>query len=212
MKLFKKGAEANLYRESWYGREVVIKIRSPKSYRHPSLDQRLRVSRTLHEAENIHEAKRASVPTPIIYFVDIDNASLVMEYLEGAGVKEILDGLNSKDRDQLCQRIGSEIGQLHKASLIHGDLTTSNMIYADEEKVFLIDFGLSFHSISEEDKGVDLHLMSRALNSTHYRHAHESMRSILTGYKKTVGAEATSRVLDKVREIAYRGRYFSERS
>lgn len=212
MKLFKKGAEADLYRENWYGREVIIKIRSPKSYRHPSLDQRLRVSRTLHEAENIHEAKKASVPTPIIYLVDIGNASLVMEYLKGARVKEILDELNSKDRDQLCQKIGSEIGQLHKASLIHGDLTTSNMIYADEEKVFLIDFGLSFHSISEEDKGVDLHLMSRALNSTHYRHANESMRSILTGYRKTVGAEATSKVLVKVREIAYRGRYFSERT
>ena len=211
MTYFKKGAEAILSLEEWHGREVVMKRRVPKPYRHPALDHRLRVSRTIREAENLHEAKKTSVPTPVVYFVDKENATLIMEYIEGDRVKEILDQLNSKDRSCLCERIGTQIGRLHKASLIHGDLTTSNMILVGE-KVFLIDFGLSFHSQNEEDKGVDLHLMKRALNSTHYGHAHESMRSIVTGYAKVMGTESTSRVLRRVRAIEYRGRYFRERT
>ncbi len=211
MTYFRKGAEAVLSLEEWYGKRVIFKRRVPKPYRHPTLDHKLRVSRTVREAENLHEAKKTSVPTPIVYFVDRENATLVMEYIEGERVKEILDQLNVEERSHLCEQIGVEIGRLHNASLIHGDLTTSNMILVGE-KLFLIDFGLSFHSQNEEDKGVDLHLMKRALNSTHYRHAHESMRTIVSGYEKVVGAEVTSKVMGRVKEIEYRGRYFSERA
>ena len=211
MTYFRKGAEAVLSLEEWYGKRVIFKRRVPKPYRHPTLDHKLRVSRTVREAENLHEAKKTSVPTPIVYFVDRENATLVMEYIEGERVKEILDQLNVEERSHLCEQIGVEIGRLHNASLIHGDLTTYNMILVGE-KLFLIDFGLSFHSQNEEDKGVDLHLMKRALNSTHYRHAHESMRTIVSGYEKVVGAEVTSKVMGRVKEIEYRGRYFSERA
>jgi len=209
---FKKGAEANLYLDDWYGRKVVIKNRVPKVYRHPSLDYKLRVSRTIREAENMHEARKASVPTPIIYIIDKKNSTLVMEYVQGTRIKEILDQLSSEERDKVCQQIGREIGRLHNVSLIHGDLTTSNMIRVDDDKIFLIDFGLSFHSQDDEDKGGDLHLMKRALDSTHYRCAHETMRSIAVGYEEAVGKESASRVLRKVREIEYRGRYFSQRA
>lgn len=212
MKLIRKGAEADLYLGDWYGREVVIKKRVQKSYRNPRLDHRLRVTRTVREAENLHEAKKASVPTPVVYLVDKDNATIVMEYVRGARIKEILDSLSNEKRVRVCTQIGRMIGQLHNLSLIHGDLTTSNMILPDDEKIFLIDFGLSFHSQDQEDKGVDLHLLRRALNSTHHEHASESMRSVFLGYEKIVGTEAASRVLKKVREIEYRGRYFHERT
>lgn len=189
----------------------MIKRRIPKSYRHPVLDHKLRVSRTVREAENLHEAKKMSVPTPTIYFADKENATLVLEYIAGVRIKELLDQLNSKERKRICKQIGMEIGRLHSISLVHGDLTTSNMILLGD-KIFLIDFGLSFHSQSDEDKGVDLHLMKRSLNSTHYRCAHEAMRSIILGYEKIVGVNAASKVLSKVREIEYRGRYFSQRA
>jgi TP53 regulating kinase-like protein len=208
---FKTGAEASLYRSDWYGREAMFKVRMPKAYRHPSLDYRLRTSRTIREAENLHEAKKAAVPTPLVYFVDMDNATLVMEYVQGPRVKEILDKLNHQDRVKLCEGIGMHIGQLHRASLIHGDLTTSNMIRLEEDKVVLIDFGLSFHSHNEEDMGVDLHLMKRVLDSTHHFHSQEAMMAILSGYEKIVGNQSSLRVLKKVREIECRGRYSGER-
>ena len=212
MRLIRRGAEADLYLGNWHGREVIVKKRIQKSYRNLRLDHRLRVVRTVREAENLHEAKKASVPTPIVYLVDKENATIVMEYVRGARIKEILGSLNREKRESVCTRIGRMIGQLHSISLIHGDLTTSNMILPDDEKIFLIDFGLSFHSQDQEDKGVDLHLLKRALNSTHHEYASESMRSVIQGYEKIVGTEATSKVLKKVKEIQYRGRYFNERT
>ncbi|MEM4251253.1 MAG: KEOPS complex kinase/ATPase Bud32, partial [Candidatus Bathyarchaeia archaeon] len=161
MRLISKGAEANLYLADWHGRAVIVKRRIPKPYRNPKLDIRLRVTRTVREAECIHEAKKASVPTPVVYLVDREDATIFMEYVHGARIKEVLDSLDEERRERVCTQIGRLIGQLHSISLIHGDLTTSNMILLDNEKIFLIDFGLSFHSHDQEDKGVDLHLLKR---------------------------------------------------
>ncbi|MGQ9542921.1 MAG: Kae1-associated kinase Bud32 [Candidatus Bathyarchaeia archaeon] len=210
LKLLKKGAEADLYIGELYGRRVVIKRRVQKAYRNPILDSKLRTSRTVREAENMHEAKRVSVPTPTIYLVDKDNATLIMEYIEGVRAKEVLGLLGSDERKKLCEQIGRDIGRLHGASLIHGDLTTSNMILYGG-KVFFIDFGLSFHSHNDEDKGVDLHLLKRVLDSTHYRESRECLKHVLLGYREVVGAMGTLRILKKMKEIEYRGRYFSGR-
>lgn len=211
MRLLSKGAEADLYIAEWYGRKVVIKRRISKAYRNPFLDLRLRASRTVREAENMHEAKKASVPTPIIYFVDKESTTLVMEYIDGLRVKEALGMLDSSEREKVCKQIGMKVGMLHSASLIHGDLTTSNMIICGD-KVFFIDFGLSFHSHSNEDKGVDLHLLKRSLDSTHYTESHDCLKHILQGYREVSGERYTSKILKKMKEIEYRGRYFSGRT
>ncbi|MBS7623106.1 Kae1-associated kinase Bud32 [Candidatus Bathyarchaeota archaeon] len=211
MRLISKGAEANLYLADLYGRSVIVKKRIPKPYRNPKLDIKLRVTRTVREAECIHEAKKASVPTPVIYLVDRKDTTIFMEYVRGVRIKEVLDFLDEGRRERVCVQIGRLIGRLHSISLIHGDLTTSNMILFNDEKIFLIDFGLSFHSRDEEDKGVDLHLLKRSLHSTHHEHAEASMRSIFLGYEEVSGAQTTLKILRKVREIEYRGRYFHER-
>jgi TP53 regulating kinase-like protein len=85
------------------------------------------------------------------------------------------------------------------------------MILLDNEKIFLIDFGLSFHSHDQEDKGVDLHLLKRSLRSTHHEHADQSMRSVFLGYEEVSGAQAMLKISRKVKEIEYRGRYYHER-
>lgn len=54
--------------------------------------------------------------------------------------------------------------------MIHGDLTTSNLILTaphDELNVYFIDFGLGYVSHSAEDKSVDLYVLERAFLSTH---------------------------------------------
>jgi len=211
LKLLSKGAEADLYIAEWYGKKVVIKRRISKGYRNPFLDLRLRASRTVREAENMHEAKKASVPTPIIYLVDKEKTTLIMEYIDGLRMKEALGMLDNSKREKICEQIGMKVGMLHASSLIHGDLTTSNMIlYGD--KVFFIDFGLSFHSHSDEDKGVDLHLLKRALDSTHYKESHDCLKYILQGYREVSGETCTLKILKKMKEIEYRGRYFSGRT
>jgi len=209
--LIKKGAEASLFLEEWHGLKVILKKRLSKKYRVPELDRTIQIQRTKHEPHVIHRAKEAGVPTPVIYMVDIAEATIVMEYVEGKQVKNVLNELPTEKRIKLCRYIGELIGKLHGSGIIHGDLTTSNMILTPTGKMVFIDFGLSEQTMEVEAKGVDLHLLKRALHSTHYLHADECFEAIMEGYEKTVGEKEAKLVLEKILEIEKRGRYVSER-
>ena len=210
-KLFKKGAEASLYLTDWHGRKVVIKVRSPKRYRPEALDEQIRSYRTVHEPQLMHEAKAAGVPTPLIYMVNVLEASITMEYVEGQQIKRLLNNASNCKRQELCVSIGELIGKLHSRGLIHGDLTTSNMILSPEGKIFFVDFGLGEKNSEVEAEGVDLHLMKRVLQSTHYQFWEECFKGVLSGYSTVLGAEQAEKVYEKIREIERRGRYVEER-
>ncbi len=210
-KLLKKGAEASLFLNYWHGRKAIIKVRIPKMYRPPALDEQIRSYRTVHEPQLMHEAKGAGVSTPLIYMVNVPDAYIIMEYVEGQQVKQILNKASKADRHGLCLKIGKSIGQLHSHGLIHGDLTTSNMILTSEGKLFFVDFGLGEKNEELEAKGVDLHLMKRALQCTHYLSWEECFKDVLSGYSSIVGAEVAEKVYQKIREIEKRGRYVEER-
>jgi TP53 regulating kinase-like protein len=209
--LLKKGAEASLFLADWHGKKAIIKARLPKKYRPAKLDLAIRSYRTVHEPQLMHEAKMTGVPTPSIFLVDVKNAEITMEFVEGKQVKQLLGSLSSKERQELCVKIGELIGKLHVHGVIHGDLTTSNMILNDDGKIFLVDFGLGEKNTELEAKGVDLHLMKRALQSTHYKFAEECFENVLKGYSMVSGAEETGKVLGKIKEIERRGRYVEER-
>lgn len=206
--LVKKGAEAHLFREDWYGLPAIRKWRVPKSYRVPELDHEIRRARTVHEARLMHEACNVGVPTPSIYFVDLEEATIIMECIEGDRLKDVVDSLQPEKRREIFYVVGSKIALLHKNGIIHGDLTTSNMILTSSGKVFFIDFGLGEFSPSVEDEGVDLHLMRRALESTHYRYSAECFDAIISGYWTGIGGDLADSVLKRVHEIESRGRYF----
>lgn len=209
--LIKKGAEASLYLTQWQNRKVIIKKRLPKKYRPPRLDEQIRTYRTIHEPQLIHAAKQAGVPTPLIYLVNVKEATIIMEFIEGKQVKELLNTQSEEDRRRTCTRIGKSIGRLHKSGLIHGDLTTSNMILDPEERIVFVDFGLGEKTNELEAKAVDLHLMKRALQSTHYRVAQECFDAVKDGYSSVLGLEKAEEVLGKIEEIERRGRYVTER-
>ena len=159
----------------------------------------------------MHEAKAAGVPTPLIYMVNVPEASITMEYVEGQQIKQLLNKASKDKRQELCVKIGELIGKLHRHGLIHGDLTTSNMILSPEGKIFFVDFGLGEKNIEVEAQGVDLHLMKRALQSTHYQFWEECFKNVLCGYSSVLGVEAAEKVYEKIREIERRGRYVEER-
>ena len=209
--LFKKGAEASLYFAVWHGRKVVVKMRVPKRYRPAALDEQIRSYRTMHEPQLMHEAKAAGVPTPLIYMVNVPEASITMEYLEGQQIKQLLKEVPKRKRRELCVTIGELIGKLHNHGLIHGDLTTSNMMLSPEDKIFFVDFGLGEKNIELEAEGVDLHLMKRALQSTHFQCWEECFKAVLSGYSSVLGTERAEKVYEKIKEIERRGRYVEER-
>ncbi|MBS7659234.1 MAG: KEOPS complex kinase/ATPase Bud32 [Candidatus Bathyarchaeia archaeon] len=209
--LIKKGAEACLYLAKWYDQEVIIKKRMPKKYRHPKLDEQIRIYRTIHESLLIHEAKKAGVPTPLVFMVDVKNSTIIMEFIRGSQVKHLLGIVSVNERLSLCKKIGELIGKLHSYGIIHGDLTTSNMIQAHDGKVYFVDFGLGEKTVDLEARGVDLHLLKRSLQSTHFKYANECFEAIIQGYSRVFDIGTVRSVLDKVREIERRGRYVAER-
>ncbi|NVM01877.1 MAG: Kae1-associated serine/threonine protein kinase [Candidatus Helarchaeota archaeon] len=201
--LIKKGAEAYLYKENWYEKQIIRKFRRPKSYRILELDQQIRTYRTIHEAKLLAEARKVGVPTPIVYQVDIPNTTIIMEFIEGERIKELF--LSSNDSMEICMTIGNLVGRLHNNGIVHGDLTTSNMILS-RNKLFLIDFGLGDFSNSIEAFGVDLHLLRRALESTHFKNAKKFFQEIQDEYIREMDSKGYE-VINRLEEILTRGRY-----
>lgn len=192
MKLLSQGAEAKLYRKG----EIILKHRIKKSYRIKEIDERLRKSRTRREAKILE--KLDSFPAPKL--IDTDRfEKLEMQYLDGPALKDILE---KKDYLSTSKEIGKKIAVLHNKNIIHGDLTTSNMILLDE--VYFIDFGLSMFSKRYEDKAVDLHLFRQALESKHYKIWERCFDSALKEYKKT--AVDQEKIMERFKIVESRGR------
>jgi TP53 regulating kinase-like protein len=210
-RLLKKGAEASLFLTDWHDRKAIIKVRIPKKYRPPELDSQIRSYRTIHEPQLMHEAKAAGVATPLIYMVNVPESTIIMQYIEGQQVKGLLNSIDKQDRHAVCVQIGTSIAHLHRYGLIHGDLTTSNMIQASNSKIVFIDFGLGEKNTELEAQGVDLHLLKRALQSTHFVFWEECFQAVLCGYTSVRGVELAEKVYEKIREIERRGRYVEER-
>jgi TP53 regulating kinase and related kinases len=210
-KLLKKGAEASLFLTDWHERKVIIKVRIPKKYRPAELDEQIRSYRTVHEPQLMHEAKAAGVATPLIYMVNVPESSITMEYIEGQQIKQVLNQVPKAERHDICMKIGESIAHLHSHGLIHGDLTTSNMILNPEGQIFFVDFGLGEKNSELEAQGVDLHLLKRALQSTHYQYWEECFQNVQCGYTSILGVDLAEKVYEKIREIERRGRYVEER-
>ncbi len=207
--LIAKGAEADLLLDpDWNGRKALLKRRGVKKYRHPQIDRDIRRYRTLHEADIIHRAKEAGVSTPLIYQLDPKGTTIVMEFIEGTKVRDAVPTLSLEENRALFRLIGEESGRLHRAGLIHGDLTTSNMI-KDGARVVFIDFGLGEVSKEVEKRGVDFNLMVRMLASTHYTVMEPLLESFKEGYRVTMGSEA-EKVFRRADEVRRRGRYIDK--
>jgi TP53 regulating kinase-like protein len=206
-----RGAEADLYLRMWHGLKVIQKVRVPKSYRVRELDIALRRTRTMHEAMIMHDAKKAGVTTPLIYLVDVVNTTIVMQYVQGPRLKEYLDTSELGDRIKICRILGDKVGRLHAYGIVHGDLTTSNMIVTKGSEITLIDFGLAEYSHEIEKQGVDILLGRRVFNSTHYEYDAVCYKAFFEGYRDRVGSEWADQVDERVKQIALRGRYAVER-
>ena len=203
-KIIYRGAEAEICLSRYLGEKVVQKRRVSKSYRIKEIDSYLISFRTKGESKLISEARSHGVSVPIIYDVDLDKGIITMQYLEGKRIKDILNNLDEKERKHICNMIGESIAKLHNNDIIHGDITTSNMILLDD-KIHFIDFGLGSKNGEIETKGVDLHVLMEAFESTHSQHP-DCFNYVLGGYKKEFCGN-TNAVIKKIEDIVKRGRY-----
>lgn len=198
MKKLFQGAESIVYQDN----NEVIKERFSKKYRLPHLDQSLRQFRTRREAKVLGKLEEFDFPSPKLHNFSDKRMSIVMDFVPGEKLKEVL--LKGDDYEKLAYEVGLKVSKLHQANIIHGDLTTSNMIvHAETRKLHFIDFGLSSFSDKVEDKAVDLFLLDRALESTHYEQYPDIFDRVIDGYKDW--PEAVT-VLERLQAVRKRGR------
>ena len=199
-----QGAEAILIEKSNKEQDktpILIKRRISKGYRLPILDIKLRKSRTKSESRLLQKAEKL-IPTPKVIKLSEKEFEIDMEFIKGKKLSESLDTLpNNKE---ICEKIGQNIAKLHDADIIHGDLTTSNMILSPENKLYFIDYGLGFTSKKAEDKAVDLHLIKQALEAKHFKNYEKFFSAVLEGYKISSQAKA---IIERLKKVEARGRY-----
>ena len=203
MEIIRRGAEAEIGLDIRMGRRVIIKSRVVKGYRHPQLDSELRSSRTRNEARLIQEARRLGVSTPIIYDIDLQEAEIVMQDIHGQRVKDALASASEDEARNICREMGRMAALLHGGGMVHGDLTTSNMMISGE-KIWLIDFSLGGRNATLEEIGVDLHLLREAFTSAH-SDILDLFQEVMDSYSRYY--DDAEQVFEKVKEIEGRGRY-----
>jgi len=209
-KLLRKGAEANLYEGYWFGKKVIFKHRIKKDYRENILDSIIRAKRTINEGRALIKVKEEGINVPQVYEIDTENAVIIMKYIEGQKLKDLMPKLANSEKIPLFHNIGKQIATLHINGHIHGDITTSNIIITEEKQVFLIDFGLHDYSDSIEDKSVDLHLFKRVLISTHGKDFKPCFNAFLEGYQseyKLLKNNDSKPIIKNISAIERRGRY-----
>ena len=197
------GAEAVIEETDYLGLRAVRKTRVEKGYRHPILDSRLRASRTKNEVRVMREARMSGVRTPVVYDVDLHRGSIVMEYIEGTRVKEIIDS-EPERVPAVCKMIGESVARMHNAGVCHGDLTTSNMILTPSGELCILDFSLGATRCDLEGKGVDIHLMERAFTSSH-SFSPEAFGIVMDTYMNKV--EGADEIAKRIENIKGRARY-----
>ena len=221
--LITQGAEALLYRTTFLtsSQKVALKHRPRKSYRHPTLDTRLTKQRILAEARVLVRCRREGVSVPAVVALDWEEGWLALEWIEGRTVRacldEVLKGREDEGGDvvrELMGRVGRAVGRMHEVGVVHGDLTTSNLmvrsggtegaVEVDPEQnlkgeIVIIDFGLAVQTVQDEDRAVDLYVLERAFGSTHPQ-AEGLFQEVLRVYGESFkGAKTVLRRLDDVR-------------
>ncbi len=151
-------------------------------------------------------ARSLGVPTPNVHWIDVTTHTIVMDLIQGTQLKLLVEKVPKRRLRKLCTEFGRLIGFLHRGGVVHGDPTTSNVIVDEQSRIWLIDFGLSEMNATVEMKGVDIHLMRRAFETTHWDLEETMLESALKGYKGLLKNEA-GQVLSRAEEIRERGRY-----
>lgn len=232
--LITQGAEGRLYKTTYLqpGLPCALKYRPPKPWRHPVLDQRLTKHRILSEARILARCRRDGLRVPAVYAVDEAAGWLMIEWVPGAPVRaRVNEALGDRTRGieedaglrGLMRRIGAAVGKMHKTGVVHGDLTTSNMMLsphplnevdgADDDappaeeplagEIVIIDLGLASTSVQEEDRAVDLYVLERAFGSTHPR-AECLFGELLEAYGQSF--KLAPGVLKRLEDVRMRGR------
>ena len=176
------GAEAEVWKGTWFGQPAVRKQRRPRSWRHPNLDHRLGVRRMISEARLLVRGRKSGLSVPAVWDLDYEGGQLIIQHLAGAPLIEVL---NDESADEqvirgVLLRVGAAVRKLHREAITHGDLSSNNILI-DGNDVHLIDFGLASIEYDVERFGIDLHVLDEILGASH-PHWSEAIEWVIEGY------------------------------
>ncbi|MCX6750723.1 MAG: hypothetical protein NTZ83_04655 [Candidatus Pacearchaeota archaeon] len=126
--LLARGAEAKIFLDK--ENALIIKDRISKSYRIPELDKKIIKQRTKAETKLLIKANQV-INSPLPEKSKKHN-KIIMPYVQGEKLSDSLNDFTLEKQKQIMVKIGESIAKLHKADIIHGDLTTSNMILVSD--------------------------------------------------------------------------------
>jgi Kae1-associated kinase Bud32 len=208
-----QGAEAIILLD----KKEIIKKRIKKSYRIAELDERIRKLRTRSETKLLDKASKV-IPVPKVKKTNEEDKEIIMDFIDGKKLSDSLDDFPIENQLKIFKQIGNQIAKLHDSDIIHGDLTTSNMILVEalkngeggrgvgcgNNKIYFVDFGLGFGSHKIEDKAVDLHLLKQALEAKHFKHSENLFEEVVKGYE---ASKDSKEVFERFKKVEKRGRY-----
>lgn len=228
-----QGAESKIYFGTHSNNRCVIKHRFSKKYRHPILDKKLTKERTKRERRMIEKIKSRSKELafymPKVVWSD-DSTILMTEVTDCETLYKCIER-EPNQALKYAPLIGQCVAELHNLGIVHGDLTTSNLLlspkiqHQDKEMpskkvksdnlqesfiVVPIDFGLSTGSAHPEERAVDLYVLERALLSTHFSDK-TFFNYVLDTYiscidEKTCEPSGKHKIIERLQEVRARGR------
>ena len=185
------------------GKPAVLKMRRPRSYRHPDLDRRLTRSRLSVEVRVLGRLQQSGFSSPSLYDCDIEESWILISRIDGRPLYEaISDGSAGID---VMENIGALIRRLHEEDISHGDLTTHNILIDEMGNLSLIDFGLARVSPELEHMGLDLQVLNECLTASHSELG-GAVDAMLRGYIDAGNNEAAN-VVSRFETIRGRVRY-----
>lgn len=225
MKLIHTGSESKIFLDN----NSIYKFRQIKSYRLPELDKQIREKRTKKEMKILKKLNDSGLNVPQISLIDesfcenfvktiaeteygdntlkmsADKATIKMSYIQGKTLNNLL--LEGKCSRAILSNLGQVIGKIHSLGIIHGDITPSNIIILNLE-IYIIDFGLSFHSKRIEDRAVDIWMFEKILKSL-YEHCEvenskDLIQYFLAGYNQN--SDKKDSFFNKLAGVRERGR------
>lgn len=194
MKIIEIGSEATVFEN----KGIIIKRRDRKKYRIKEIDDKLRSRRTRSEFRIMERLYSAGIRVPQPLKLDEKNMQISMKKIEGNKLAENF-------KKEYAPVIGKLVAMMHNQGIIHGDLTTSNMI-RNKDGIYLIDFGLSYSSKKDEDLASDLFLFKTALKSKHNEVSSDAYKAFISSYKSNIGKEFKG-IDTHLKDIEERRRY-----
>lgn len=120
-------------------------------------------SRFIKEAKSLAKCTNLSGIVGVKDFFEENNtAYIVMEYLEGQTLKEYLNGQGGKlpvgRALQALEPVMVSMSQVHRAGIIHRDISPDNIMITTDGMMKLLDFGAAVDLMKEEERSLSIML------------------------------------------------------